>query len=128
MKFEYDDGGRSLYFKGIVGDCVTRALAIALNMDYKAIYDDIKSIVGYSPRNGIENKDVRRLMKNYGFEWHATMGIGTGCKTHLKDGEIPQNCICNLSGHVVCVKNNTIRDLADCSRGGKRCVYGYWTR
>ena len=29
MQFKHSDGGRSQYFKGTAGDCVTRAIAIA---------------------------------------------------------------------------------------------------
>lgn len=49
--FIYNDGGRSRYFKGDAGDCVTRAIAIALNTDYKLIYDTNKKLLGYTPRN-----------------------------------------------------------------------------
>lgn len=36
MDFVYNDGGRSRYFKAkSVGDCVTRAIAIATRTDYK---------------------------------------------------------------------------------------------
>ena len=49
--FIYNDGGRSKYFKGDADDCVTRAIAIALNTDYKLIYDTNKKLLGYTPRN-----------------------------------------------------------------------------
>lgn len=60
MEYNYNDGGRSKYFKAeCVNDCVTRAIAIATERDYKEVYNEIKSIVGYSPRNGILYKDVK---------------------------------------------------------------------
>ena len=38
----YNDGGRSNYFTGKkVGDCVTRAVAIASGIDYKEVYDTL---------------------------------------------------------------------------------------
>ena len=40
LAFQYNDGGRSRYFKAQkVGDCVTRAFAIATGKDYKEVYD-----------------------------------------------------------------------------------------
>lgn len=40
MDWVFDDGGRAAAgFKGQTGDCVTRALAIALGRDYREVYD-----------------------------------------------------------------------------------------
>jgi hypothetical protein len=41
QKFVENDGGRSLYFKGEAGDCVTRSIAIASGLDYKFVYDSL---------------------------------------------------------------------------------------
>ena len=40
MKWIYNDGGRSKYYKATnVRDCVCRAIAIANNEDYKMVYN-----------------------------------------------------------------------------------------
>ena len=44
MEFKFNDGGRSKYFKGFTGDCVTRAIAIATGLDYKKVYDDLNEM------------------------------------------------------------------------------------
>jgi hypothetical protein len=31
----------------------------------------------------------KRYMASLGFVWVPTMGIGTGCKVHLRSGELP---------------------------------------
>jgi hypothetical protein len=56
------------------------------------------------------------------------MKIGTGCKVHLKDGEIPSygRLVLSLSKHYSCVIDGVIHDTHDPSRDGDRCVYGYW--
>jgi len=129
MKFNYNDGGRSKYFRATnVGDCVTRAIAIATQRDYKEVYNEVAKILGYSPRDGVKHQHTRKVVEHFGGRWTALMAIGTGCKHHLKDGEIPMqgNIICSVSGHLVAVVNGVINDLTDCSRGGTRCVYGYW--
>lgn len=126
--FVYNDGGRSVYYKSKdVGDCVVRSIAIAKNSDYKAVYDETRNFLGYSPRNGIENKDTKKLLAHFGGKWHATMAIGSGCKVHLRKDELPSGrIVCNCSGHLVAVINGIINDTHDCSRNGTRCVYGYW--
>lgn len=130
MKWVYNDGGRAKYFSATkVADCVTRAIAIATNRDYKEIYNEIKKVVGYTPRNGVYKKDSKKVMEHFGFMWHSCSGIGKGCKVHLVDNEIPMQgaIICQVTKHVTCVVNGVINDTFDPSRGGTRCVYGYWT-
>ena len=129
LRLNITDGGRSKYFKASqVGDCVTRAIALATGKDYKEVYNKITKIVGYTPRNGVKKKDTKKAMQYFGGEWHATMSIGTGCQVHLAENEIPMqgNIVCQLSGHVCNVKNGVINDSFDPSREGTRCVYGYW--
>lgn len=57
------------------------------------------------------------------------MFIGSGCKVHLRAGELPKNVplIVSVSRHLTVVYNDTIYDTFDPTRGGRRCVYGYWT-
>lgn len=130
MRIRFDDGGRSKYFAASgVGDCVTRAIAIATGKDYKEVYNAITRIVGYTPRNGVRKSDTKKVMKHFGGVWHSCMSIGTGCTTHLEDGEIPMEgaIVCQLSKHVVAVLDGVIHDTYDASRNGNRCVYGYWS-
>ena len=128
MRYQYNDGGRSRYFAATnVGDCVTRAVAIASDRDYKAVYDEIRDLVGYSPRNSIKHKDVHKVVDHFGGEWHPLMSVGSGCRAHLRDGEIPMGrIICRCSGHLVAVIDGVVNDTYDSTRGGGRCVYGYW--
>lgn len=132
--FNYNDGGRSKYFKAVnVNDCVTRAIAIATNKDYKEVYDIVnkearKHRNGGNARNGINSKVVRNIISIFGGIWHSTMDIGIGCVVHLRADELPSGrIICRCSGHDVAVIDGVLNDTYDCSRGGRRCVYGYWT-
>ena len=142
LDFNYNDGGRSKYFKTEkVGDCVCRAIAIANNMDYKEVYDLInkyskrertslrkKSVS--SARNGVYKETIKKILEDLGWTWVATMGIGKGCQVHLRKDEIPMNetIIVNVSKHTTCVKDGVINDTYDCSRHGNRCVYGYFIK
>ena len=149
MDFVYNDGGRSKYFKAErVGDCVTRAIAIATGKDYKEVYDDInrlskasKSKLRSSARNGVYKLIYRKYLSAIGWEWHSTCAVGRGVTMHLRDGEIPNGTlILRLAHHLVCVKDGVIHDTWDCSqenvyvnddgstRANPPAVYGYWTR
>ena len=142
MNFEFNDGSRAAAgYKGNAGDCVCRAIAIAADLPYQEVYDRLaegnasqrksKRTVkqARSARNGIYTK--RKWFKDYmlelGFQWTPTMQIGSGCQVHLKADELPGGrIICNVSKHVCAVIEGTIHDTHDPSRGGSRCVYGYW--
>ena len=130
MSFQYDDGGRSRYFKGEAGDCVIRSLAICTGRDYKTIYDELFELTGKSPRDGVSIKkpEIKKwYFPKLGLEWTPTMKIGQGCKVHLRADELPPGrLICNCSKHLVAVIDGVIHDTYDCSRDGTRCVYGYW--
>lgn len=131
LDFRFNDGGRSKYYKATkVGDCVTRAIAIATQRDYKEVYNLIKSYMGKgaTPRNGVPRKIIINVMNDLGCEWVAKMKIGSGCTTHLRANEIPMDkrIICSCSGHLVAVINGVVNDTYDCTRNANRCVYGYW--
>ena len=135
MRWVYDDGGRSQYFKGHTGDCVTRALAIGTGMNYKEVYDLVNS---YSKndesdshaRTGVAPDLVYKIMADLGWKWVPTMYFGKGCKVHLKEDELPKNktIIARLSKHLTCIVNGVIHDTYDCSRNSTRCVYGYFIK
>ena len=142
--FIQNDGGRSAAgFKGSAGDCVTRAIAIAAGLDYQYVYDAMaagngtqrttkrsgKSSGKHTANSGIytSRKWFKDWMTQHGFRWVATMAIGTGCKVHLTPGELPYGrLVVSVSRHYVAVIDGLVHDTFDPSRGGKRCVYGYW--
>lgn len=139
MPWVYDDGGRNKSgYKGVTGDCVTRAIAIATNKPYKDIYDLI-NIYAKSERTGKHKKTLSnarigvhkytydKLLKELGWEWVSTMNIGSGCKVHMTQSELPKGkIIVRLSKHLSAVIDGVTHDTHDPSRGGTRCVYGYY--
>ena len=171
MKQIYDDGGRSAAgFRGSTGDCVTRAIAIVTGIPYKDVYnklDELSKQKGLwhsyhlektpygnsyrkssSARTGVQRKVYDEYLKSIGMKWVPTMQIGSGCKVHLKDDELPSGkIICRLSKHLTAVIDGVIYDTFDPQRGGiiteyghgenygeifskkipERCVYGYYT-
>jgi hypothetical protein len=124
---EHDGGREAAGYKGETGDCVVRAIAIAANMPYKQVYKDLYALSGKSPRGGVEKRVYRKYLEGMGWKWVPTMEFGKGCRVHLKSDELPDRClIVSLSKHLAAVVNGTLYDTHDCSRGGKRCVYGYF--
>lgn len=142
MTVIYNDGGRAAAgFKGDARDCGTRAIAIATGMTYADAYllvnkfgvaersSDRRRGRKSSARTGVFSATMRKIMASLGWRWVATMGIGTGCTVHLRASELPVGrIICAVSRHYVAVIDGVIHDTDDCSRGGTRCVYGYWVK
>ena len=149
MTFRFDDGGRQAAgWKGKGGDCVTRAIAIASGRPYQEVYDRLaegnatqrmsKRERGAIARTGrttalhgifTKRKWFKDYMEELGFEWTATMGIGTGCQVHVRADELPLEgrLVLALSKHYAAYADGVLRDTYDCSRHGTRCVYGYYT-
>ena len=149
LTYEFDDGGRKAAgWKGNGGDCVARAIAIASGRPYQEIYDRLaegnatqrtskrerQSQAATGRRTALHGIFTKRkwfkdYMKELGFEWTATMGIGTGCQDHVRADELPSDgrLVLMLSKHAAAYVDGVLRDTFDCSRAGKRCVYGYYT-
>jgi len=136
-----DDGGRSAAgYRGEAGDCVARSVAIATGLPYQEVYDSIndagkgervtrKRRGRSSARTGVYKPTLRRYLAGLGWRWVPTMRIGSGCTVHLRADELPSGrLVVSLSKHVTAVINGEVHDTYDPSRGGTRCVYGYWTR
>jgi hypothetical protein len=118
--FVYDDGGRrEAGYKGEARDCVVRAIAIASGLPYRRVYTDLQLRMpkGQSPRNGVERPVYDSYLRERGWQWTATMKVGSGCSTHLRADELPPGrLICRLSRHLAAVVDGQIHDTLDCSR------------
>lgn len=139
--YVYNDGGRAAAgYKGVTGDCATRAISIAASKSYQEVYDAINQLSkaertgkrkkGVSnARTGVYRVTSQKYLESLGWKWIPTMGIGTGCTVHLNASELPKGrIIAKVSRHLVAVIDGVIHDLSDCSRGGNRCVYGYYIK
>lgn len=132
-----DDGGREAAgFRGPARDCAARAYAIASGRPYAEVYDELnaigqterRAVKKSGARTGVHAATMRRFMEGKGWRWTPTMGIGTGCKVHIRASELPSGrLILSLSRHYAAFIDGTLRDTYDSSRGGMRCVYGYWS-
>lgn len=141
LQFQFNDGGRKAAgYKGRTGDCVVRSIAIATELPYQEIYDKVNVLAkrertgtrkrGKSnARTGVYKGTTHKLLESLGWRWTPTMGIGSGCKVHLRADELPAgHLLVSVSGHMTAVIDGVIHDTHDPSRRGTRCVYGYWQR
>ena len=146
--FQYHDGGRQAAgFKGGAGDCVVRSIAIAANLSYLNVYEALQQANaryaiewdnkvsrhlarrGPSPRNGNHRNVFHDYILNLGFEWVPTMKVGAGCQVHLRSEELPTGTlIVKVSKHLTTIIDGVIYDTHNPSRGGNRCVYGYYIK
>ena len=134
--FVVNDGGRAAAgYRGQAGDCVARSIAIAAQLPYQTVYDALNVAAKQdaphgrpsSARGGVARPIIRRFMKELGWDWFPTMIIGSGTTVHLRGEELPSGrLVVSCSKHLTAVIDGVIHDTHDPSRGGTRCVYGYW--
>ena len=145
---QVNDGGRAAAgFIGGAGDCVVRSIAIATQLPYRKVYEDLRQTNaryaqernnkfsrmlkqrGSSPRNGNHRNVFHEYILQQGFEWVPTMKVGAGCQVHLRPDELPKGIlIVKVSKHLTTVIDGVLHDTHDPSRSGSRCVYGYYIK
>jgi hypothetical protein len=126
-------------YKGLTGDCVTRSIAIATGKPYQEVYDALnrpalvertgrRKRKRSNSRTGVFRRIYQRYLESLGWRWTSTMKIGSGCQVHLRASELPQGpLLVKVSRHLTAVIDGVIYDTHNCSRGGTRCVYGYFS-
>lgn len=142
----YNDGGRvQAGYKGDCGDCVVRALAIAMDRPYKEVYAEIAAVnattrktknrsatVGRkTARSGIYAKarPFIRYMESHGWHWVSVRGFGDRDVPRFRRGNLPGGrIIVSLRKHYCAVINGVIHDTHDPSRKGTVVINGYWVR
>lgn len=140
MDFIFHDGGRvAAGYRGKTGDCVTRSIAIATGKTYQEVYDALNGLAQReriskrkkrrsSSRTGVYRETYQRYLESLGWRWTSTMSIGSGCQVHLRTSELPAGpLLVKVSRHLTAVIDGVLYDTHNCSRGGMRCVYGYFS-
>jgi hypothetical protein len=125
--WQYNDGGRyDAGYIGDVGDCATRAIAIATQTAYQAVYDDICTLAindcGHAQAHmGATSSVIREYLECLGWTWNDSPG-------YLNAAELPGGrLIVSMKGHLVAVVDGVINDLFDCSVGGTQKIKGYYS-
>ena len=125
MKYKETDGGRKdAGYRGVGGDCVTRAIAIATNMPYRrvrlALTDLCVEMTGGMYKgvaNGCPTPVAHKFLTQLG--WEAV-------PTEMYINELPKNqpIIACSKRHWAAVINNTVNDDWD-SRKSRRTKTGW---
>ena len=129
FRVQHNDGGRQTR-RGRRKDCVVRAIAIALDRPYAQVAADLEHLYGLPVDiQGVPREVYEPYLADAGWTWTPTMWIGKGCTVHLRPDELPSGrLIARVSRHLVAVIDGVIHDTHDPTRGGTRCVYGYYRR
>jgi hypothetical protein len=129
MGYVFNDGGKvAAGFKGSE-DCATRALAIALELDYK----DARAILMKHSKmgrlgsgaisRGVYKEDLDSALRSLGWKWVSVKKIA-GRKAKYTDIDSTR-FIARMAKHFVAVVNGNILDTFDSS---DKMVYGYWEK
>ena len=141
LPWVYDDGGRTAAgFEPAPGDCVARAITIATGRWYGEVHAALNMVAEdfrgpkltgrWRPADdGIYRHEHDTLLLGvYHWQWTPTMSIGSGCRFHLAVGELPDGpVIARVSKHLTAIIDGVVHDTSDPTRGGTRCVYGFYT-
>ena len=128
MTYQYNDGGRKAAgFKGTAGDCGARAMAIALGLDYTAVYKELAQANAdngraKSARNGVMKDVYTEVLKRYGFVWMKAPQFA-GRKARCSD--LTGVVIAKQARHFVAVIDGVAHDAWNST---ERMVYGYWAK
>lgn len=129
MNYKHNDGGRKAAgYKGVAGDCGARAMAIALQLDYKAVYKELSKANAdngrsRSARNGIMKDTYTEVLKRHGWIWMKAPTF-EGRKARCSDMP-PGHVIAKQARHFVAVIDGVAHDSWNSST---RMVYGYWAK
>lgn len=107
LRYKQNNGGRSKYFRATGKDCVTRAIAIVLNRDYKEVHDTIKKVTKRSPLYGVSPILTHHILIALGFEYVKFNGV-----RRFTADNIPMNeyIIADSLNHVCAVINGEVND------------------
>ena len=128
MAYKFNDGGRKdAGYKGVSRDCGVRAMAIAMSLDYTAVYKELAQANkdygrSKSARNGLAKELYSSVLKKHGWVWVSAPKF-IGRKARCKD--LQGTVIAHQAHHFVAVVDGVPNDIFDSS---DRMVYGYWAK
>lgn len=133
MNYQYNDGGRSKYFKAKhVGDCAIRAVAIATKKDYLEVYNAFKALNGgKSCRDGTPKTVDKKYLDMIGAV-KIKMGVPAGhCRWHVTTIDKVMKkyskvrYVLQVAGHLIAGQADTIFDTFD-DRPRDKGIYTMW--
>lgn len=108
------------------GDCVVRAISIALDLSWDVVYNDLCQLGSQLKRMPNDRQNYRTYLTNCGM---VRTGISNkkGSKRPTVDSFAASHkkgiYILEVAHHIVTVRDGHYYDTWDC---GDKCLYGYW--
>jgi hypothetical protein len=110
------------------GDCVIRALALALNKDWDDVFIELSHIAFNAKRAMGDPKLYSLYLNSHGWTKYPQPRKTDNKKVQLKDFckqcDPNRSYVVSLAGHLTCVKGGKIQDTWDC---GDSTVGNYWS-
>ena len=125
---KHDGGLKETDFKSKKkrGDCVVRAITIALSLPYEMVFKglcDLAKETGFFPN---DDETFNLYLEQHGWIKNKPQrGRGGGLKSLENFNSKDITAIVKTRGHLVCISDGTIYDTYDCKFS---CAYSYWTK
>ena len=115
-------------FKVKTGDCVIRAICVALKEDWKDTYKGMFDIAIKSGYAISCKENYKRYLEEKGYKMKKMPKKENGKRYTTKEfieeiASPKKNYVINLANHLTCVEKGTLIDIWDCSR---KSVGNYW--
>jgi len=116
IQFQYNDGGRSQHYsRKSEGDCVVRAISIALGQDYRKTYlaliEEAKKTGDFPNHRAV----YERYLKSHGWVRQRTVRTAKGRKIRLRGWNAPGiTALVHTTSHLTAVVNGVVNDIWDC--------------
>ena len=115
-------------FKKKTGDCVIRAVCVALKEDWEDTY---KGMFEVAMKTGYAiscKENYQEYLKQKGYEMKKMPKKENGKRYTLKEfieqlANPKKNYVVNLANHLTCIEKGTLVDIWNCS---KKSVGNYW--
>ena len=107
------------------GDCIVRAITIALNLPYEVVFKslcDLAKETGFFPN---DDETYGLYLKRNGWIKNKPQRVDGGLKTLERFNSEGITAIVNTRSHLVCVSNGKIYDTWDCKF---YCANSYYTK
>jgi len=107
------------------GDCIIRAITIALNLPYEVVFKslcDLAKETGFFPN---DDETYGLYLKQNGWIKNKPQRVDGGLKTLERFNSEGITAIVNTRSHLVCVSNGKIYDTWDCKF---YCANSYYTK
>ena len=102
------------------GDCVIRAISLALNKSWDEVFNDLVKIAKI--KKSVPNQDI--VYFSYLEKYERVTIKAEKDKKRLKVEDIKyKNCVVKVANHITCIKDGVLCDIWDIR---KKAVYRYW--